>query len=166
MITENAFVDAVEGDAAWVQTQRQSACGSCGAQNACGTNVLSKVIGTKFARLRVGNPLHARPGDQVQVAIAEQVLLKGAAVVYLLPLFAFFVMAAIGTTLSETHKDLASIAMGVVGLVVGLAWAQRYERVHQSKCGFHAEIVAIDNTATDKATTVQYVQFKKLSSGE
>ena len=50
MIEESAQVVAVEGasgEYVWVETQRQSTCGGCAANQACGTATLAKVLGTR-----------------------------------------------------------------------------------------------------------------------
>jgi len=164
MIIETAFVDSTAGDMAWVSAQRQSTCGACGAQQTCGTRVLSKVVGRKFARLEVRNPLRANPGDQVKIAIPEQALLKGAVAVYLVPLISFFLMAAAGTLMTEDYPDIAAMVMGLAGLALGLKWVRHYERSRLEDAGFYAEIVAIENL-TNTAPGVA-VQFKQLPSGE
>jgi len=164
MIIETAFVDSIAGDTAWVSAQRQSTCGACGVQQTCGTRVLSKVVGRKFARLEVRNSLQASPGDQVKIAIPEQALLKGAVAVYLVPLISFFLMAAVGTLMTEDYPDIAAMVMGLAGLGLGLKWVGRYERRRLGEAGFYAEIVAIDNMTN--AVPGVAVQFKKLPSGE
>lgn len=130
MIEEGARVVAVEGDIAWVETRRQTACGSCAANKGCGTTVLAKVVGAKYSRLRVLNTLSARTGDEVVIGIEENALLRGSVIMYVLPILLMMVGAALGERLNEQLQlatpDVASIAAGLAGLLAGFAWISRF----------------------------------------
>ena len=69
MIEENGVVAATEGESAWVETSRQSACGSCSATKGCGTGSLSRFFAGRAHRVRVRNPVGAKVGDEVVVGI-------------------------------------------------------------------------------------------------
>ncbi|MDX1252717.1 MAG: SoxR reducing system RseC family protein [Gammaproteobacteria bacterium] len=130
MIEENARVVAVEGDIAWVETRRQTACGSCAANKGCGTTVLAKVVGVKYTRLRVVNTISARTGDEVVIGIEENALLRGSLIMYALPVLLMMAAAALGEGLNRqwqiTTPDAASIVAGVAGLLTGFAWISRF----------------------------------------
>lgn len=130
MIEESARVVAVEGDIAWVETRRQTACGSCAANKGCGTTVLAKVVGAKYSRLRVLNTISARTGDEVVIGIEENALLRGSVIMYALPILLMMVGAALGERLNEQLQlatpDAASIAAGLAGLLAGFAWISRF----------------------------------------
>ena len=72
---------ATEGREAWVETSRRSSCGSCEAKS-CGTGTLSQILGRKTQRMRVDNPVGAKPGDRVVLGISESALIKGSLAVY------------------------------------------------------------------------------------
>ncbi len=135
MIEETAHVVEAEGEYAWVETQRRSSCGSC-AVKGCGTGALSKIFGGRSQRLKVLNPVHAKPGDQVVLGIREWDLLKGSLTVYLLPLLTLFGGALLGEVLAPQwggEAETLSVLFGVLGLGGGFVWLWRYNRVLASK---------------------------------
>ena len=89
MILETATVTAIESDALWVEAVQKSACETCTAQKGCGTAVLSKLTG-RTSRLRVlkseGTTESYRVGQQVTIAIPEDVVVLASVCAYLIPL--------------------------------------------------------------------------------
>lgn len=136
MIEETALVVAAEGEYAWVETQRRSSCGSCAANKGCGTGALSKILGGRSQRLKVLNPVHAKPGDQVVLGIREQDLLKGSLAVYMLPLLTMFGGALLGEVLAPQwggDAETLGVLFGVLGLGAGFLWLRRYNRALASE---------------------------------
>lgn len=126
MITETAtVVEADDKGYALVATQRTGACGSCGANKVCGTAVLDGVIGRKIARLRVRNPVAARPGQTVEIGIDDAALVKSSALMYLLPLVLLLGGAAAGQWLSG---EAGAIIGAALGLLVGFGGLRRWLR--------------------------------------
>ena len=125
MIEEKARIVDVEPGFAWVETQRQSSCGQCAAKAGCGTSVIAKVVGNRMARLRALNPHSLKAGQEVVVGIAEHSFLRGALLVYLLPLLAMFV-AAVFPSLIGIPSDLVSVLSGLAGLAAGLLWLRGF----------------------------------------
>lgn len=131
MIEETAQVVAAEGEFVWVETQRQSACGSCAANQACGTATLAKVLGTRRTRVRAINRNGARIGDRVVVGIDESALIRGSLAVYAVPLFALLAGAVLGGLLSErllVSGESLTLGLGIAGLVGGLVWLRGFTR--------------------------------------
>lgn len=130
MIEETATVTANEGEYAQVETQRQSACGACRANAACGTSLLAKALGARRTSVRVLNTIGARPGDRVIVGIDESLLTRISFVFYILPLFGLIFGAAAGDWLASQRglvvTEPFSIAGGLVGLLLGFVWLRRY----------------------------------------
>jgi len=93
VVKEMATVVAVDGENAWVETTRQSSCGGCESSSGCGTATFSKVLGNRPFRVQVKNPLHAKIGEQVTIAVSENGLMKGAALLYMVPLLSLFLFA-------------------------------------------------------------------------
>lgn len=118
MITETVTVMETDDGYAWVATERKSSCGACAANKACGTAVLSSVLGNKLSRLRVRNPIAAEPGQQVEIGIEDAVLVRGSLLVYMLPLLGLFTGAALGQWL---FGEGAAIVGGGLGLAAGFA---------------------------------------------
>lgn len=122
MIEEQAQVVEIKGDVLVLQAQTQSACGSCSASKGCGTSLLSKVVGRKFTRFQAENNINAVVGDTVVVGIAEDALLKGSLVMYLIPIAGMLVFALISDysiSASTTSRDLMVALSAIIGLVFG-----------------------------------------------
>ena len=136
MIEETAQIVAVEGGATWVETARQSTCGSCAANKGCGTATLAKVMGNKRTRVRVLNPIGAGIGEQVVIGIEEGALLRGSLAVYLVPLLAMLAGGLIGEFLAGRlllgSVEVLGFAGGVSGLLLGLLWLKVFARQAQA----------------------------------
>lgn len=121
MIEEQAQVVEVKGDFLVLQAQVQSSCGSCAASRGCGTSLLSKVIGRKFTYFKAENNINANIGDMVVVGIAEDALLKGSVMMYVIPVLSMLVFALLADYFLavETYRDLLIAAFSVMGLLSG-----------------------------------------------
>ena len=116
MIKEKAQVVAVDGEYVLVQTLRRSTCQGCAANQGCGTSVLSKVLGQRYARIKVLNTREAKVGDTVMIALGENGLLKSALIVYCLPLFAIVLFVVLGQSMfGEDFTDGIAILFGLAG---------------------------------------------------
>lgn len=96
MSEELATVVAIEGDHAWVECERRSACSGCQQQSNCGTGTVAKAFPLKAPRLRVRLTAEVRVGQQVRLGIPQESLLRGATLVYVLPLFCLLAGALLG----------------------------------------------------------------------
>ncbi|MCK4866240.1 MAG: SoxR reducing system RseC family protein [Gammaproteobacteria bacterium] len=124
MITENATVVSIENNQTWIETQRKSACGQCSANKGCGTSVLSKVIGNKLSKMKAINKINAQVGDEVIVGLNESSLLKGAFVIYMLPLLFLFLFSIVGQFVAQNigipNDELLVIIFAAVGFFLGM----------------------------------------------
>jgi sigma-E factor negative regulatory protein RseC len=135
MIEEQAQVIGIDGDTLLLQANTQSACGSCSAQKGCGTSVLSKVVGRKFSRFHAINNVGAEVGDTVIVGIAEDALIKGSLMMYILPLmsmFLFAVLADLNLAASYQGRELMIIGIALAGLTTGSLLARWYFKRNSS----------------------------------
>ena len=132
MIEESGRVVAVQGDFAWVESERTSACGSCAVRKGCGTSAIAKMFGQRRMRLRVLNRINARVGDTVVVGISESGLLRGSLAVYAAPLVGLFAGALSGhfaaRQLLATGSDLMAIGGALAGFLMALFWLRRFSR--------------------------------------
>ena len=156
MIEEQAQVvkvDEKNSQYAWVETQRQSSCGSCEAKSACGSQVLSKVLGQRSNTVRVFNPTHAKEGDWVVIGIDEKTLLSGSFYLYLLPLLFMIVFSLFATVLSDGLKlsmglaDVSAMIFAIFGFIIG-AWFTRRKikaDLNTSQSQYQAKITKIIN---------------------
>ena len=130
MIVETGVVVAVESDSLWVETIQKTACEACLAQKGCGTRVLSKLTG-KTNRIRVlageMSLQEIELGQDVDIAIPEDVIVNAALLVYLLPICT----AVFTSWLVGSGGDLNSIAGALFGLFAGglvVSWHSRKTR--------------------------------------
>jgi sigma-E factor negative regulatory protein RseC len=132
MMTETAQVIAVEGDHAWVETQRKSTCGSCAVQKGCGTSVLAKVLGNRTSRIRVINSIGATAGDMVVIGVEDGMLVRTSFAVYAMPLILLLLGGVGGGMLADALQwqsgEGATTVGGVLGLALGFLWLRRYTR--------------------------------------
>lgn len=131
IVTETAEVVAVEGENAWVETQRKAVCDACAVQKGCGSGIISRMF-SKRARILVPNTLGARTGDQVVIGIEDSALVRVSLAVYLMPLVWMLLGALAGqmiaNTLEWTRVEGATALFGVLGLGAGYMWLRRYAR--------------------------------------
>ena len=130
MITENAIIVSIENNQTWIETQRKSACGQCSANKGCGTSVLSKVIGNKLSKMKAINNINAKVGDEVIVGLNESSLLKGAFVIYMLPLLFLFLFSFLGQFVAQyigvESNELLVIIFAVMGFLFGMKKVQAF----------------------------------------
>lgn len=137
MIEEQATVIKCEAQYVWVQTQRQSTCGHCSLKNGCGTQLLSKVLGNKIARVRCLNTLKSNSGDdsfqlnsgdKVVIGLKESALLNGSLLIYFLPLVIMILLGGLSVFAAKIWwpdgTDLLSIVASFSGLFLGLYLAR------------------------------------------
>ncbi len=128
MIIETGRVLEVDGDWAWVACQRQVECPRCAEGRGCGGGVLGKLLGDRLHKVRAAvGAVAVQPGDQVQIGLGEDAVLRAAAAVYLVPLVAALVSGAAAAAMTG-GGDLVAIAGAAAGLFLGLGWARRYGR--------------------------------------
>ncbi len=133
MLTEVGRVVAVEADGLWVETIRQSTCGTCGAQKGCGHGLLNQIGDGRRNYLRVllgdhsGQPYQV--DDEVRIAIPEQVILRGSFTVYMVPLVGILCGAVVGGWLQAS--DLASMLGAAAGFGIGIALVRLHAWRHR-----------------------------------
>lgn len=145
MIEETATIVQCEGEFAWVETSRKSACEACSVSKGCGTSVLTSVVGNKPTRLRVVNETNAVEGDEVTIGIHESAMLRGAMLVYMAPIVALFCFALLGEVLAKQllieAVELVVIVSGLAGLLLSLWWVRRYSAKFGSDPRYQAVIL-------------------------
>ncbi len=118
MLYNEGLVTKLDGNQAEVKIVREGACGhDCAHCKGCGEGV-SKII----ARNDVG----AKVGDFVSLQ-GDDVIVRRAFLVYLLPLIFFFVGYAIGFYLFHL-SEFSSAFVGLVLFVADFLWTVRYSR--------------------------------------
>lgn len=142
MLEEQATVVAVDGEHAWVETERASGCGQCSSRQGCGTAALGQVMGNRTTRVRALNAIEARPGDRVVIALREDALVGGSVVVYLLPLAGLISGAGVFQLLvGAAGPEWPVVLGGVLGLIGGLWGTRRVSRRMAGDPRYQPELV-------------------------
>ena len=137
---------AVETGSLWVETIRQSTCGSCAANKGCGHGLLNRYSDGKRGYIRVieSEQLAAsacRVDDQVLIAIPEEVILRGSLILYVLPLVAMLAGAALGAYLVPAGGDIASLAGAAIGFLAGFAVVRLHAYKHRDDESFQPRLL-------------------------
>jgi sigma-E factor negative regulatory protein RseC len=123
MIFETGTVVSKNQDSLMVETIQQTTCDSCSAQKGCGHTALSKLTGTKNEiRVLLGDVCidSLRLGQSVTIGIPERIVVKGALMVYLVPVIGALTGAwMLGDEGKTLEQDLFSILGALIGLVCG-----------------------------------------------
>jgi sigma-E factor negative regulatory protein RseC len=130
MVEVEVSIARLEGDLAWVESQRSSACGHCSSGASCGTRLFSSVFGAKPVQIAVPNSLGGRVGECFVLGLPEQTMVLGSLRLYLLPLLGLILGAVAGERLALVvpgFGELWSIALGLLGLIL-LPWAMNRAR--------------------------------------
>jgi len=135
MILETGRIAAIEAEGVWVETIRKSACGSCKAEKGCGQSLINQWDGHSayiWVLLDGRSPSSYQLGDEIQIGIPEEVIAKGALLVYMVPLITLLLATALA------HNQFASEGIttlsGFVGLLLGglivrwHSWRTRFDR--------------------------------------
>jgi len=119
MLETRAIVVQVVGQCAQVQAAGPGACGLCAGEG-CGAGKLSRLFCSKPRQFQVDNPSAAAVGDEVVISVAAGTVLRGIALVYLLPLLLLVNGALLGGFLADgTAGDGYAAAGAVIGLAAG-----------------------------------------------
>ena len=125
MIEEAGVVVTVESDAVWVATQRKTTCGSCSARMTCGQGLMTSLASDKKPHLiKISTDLLLREGDQVTLGMPEDLLVRSAFLVYMLPLLAMFISALAVNALNASEPWI--IFAAVLGFIAGALWVRYY----------------------------------------
>lgn len=147
MLTETARVVAVEPGWVWVETVRQSTCGSCAAASGCGHGLLNKLGDGRRSFLKLATDAFPanefNVDDQVSIAIPERLLLDGTFVVYGIPLLGLLGGAAIAVGLQPGASDALAIFGAGVGLLLGLGGVSLHSRLRSDDDQLHPKLMGL-----------------------
>jgi sigma-E factor negative regulatory protein RseC len=147
VLTETGRVVAVEPGKLWVETIRQSVCGSCAAQKGCGHGLLNQIGDGHRNYLQLSSRSFSRNqfqiDDRVTIGVPERLMLRGSAVLYLLPLACMLLASLVMPTLLPAISELASIGGAVGGFAVGLLLVRWHARYHQDNPDFQPRLLGL-----------------------
>jgi sigma-E factor negative regulatory protein RseC len=132
VIEEEGRVIRLDGDYAWVETGRKSACGACEARTGCGTAAIGKYFSARRMQMRAINQAQADCGDTVIIGVTESALLRSSLLLYLLPLVGLFTVALLVSQITQSlapmQHEMAVVLGGAAGFVLTLKWIARKTR--------------------------------------
>ena len=141
MLVETGRVVAVDVDGLWVETIRQSTCGTCAAQKGCGHGLLNRYSDGKRGYIRVlpgpEGTDNCAVDDQVRISIPEEVILRGSLVVYMVPLFCMLGGASLAAYWFSAVAESSPAIGAVLGFCLGFtlvrwhAWRHRHDHSMQ-----------------------------------
>ncbi len=121
----------LEGATARVEVSRNAMCDGCHQQSNCNIKMLDSGRDTTAV---VRNPMGARPGDKVEIAIDEAVLMRGSMVLYILPLVFMLLALLLAMALKDRinfgmGEDMLALLAALAGLAASLpvvrAWSRK-----------------------------------------
>lgn len=117
----------LDGGLAVVVTDRKGACSGCQSGGGCH----SCLSAAAKLESRAANPINAQAGDVVKISLSVSDLIKGALILYLLPVACLIAAAVIGGRMAEglgwSETTGAVLAAGV-GLVAGEGFVMLLDR--------------------------------------
>ncbi len=126
MLEMRAIVVEVHGEEASVQALG-GGCGHCNSEGGCGSGTLTKLFcSNKPRHFKVHNEAAAKVGDEVQIALPDGVLLRGAMKLYMFPLALMLFGGIMGRDLANeaNFRDAYAVAGAVIGLLLGFVMAK------------------------------------------
>lgn len=126
----------VEYQSGWVmvEVELKSACNHCSNSENCGTSAVAKAFSVKTQRFAIASGKPYQQGDMLKLGLPESVIIKAAALVYLLPLLGLFTFAALGHLLglglafdTNTSAMLMALIGGALSWRIGKYFAHRIE---------------------------------------
>ncbi len=134
MMEEIATVIRTENNG-WitVEVKVKNACNHCDNNESCGTSAVSKAFSPKVQRFSIPAEGQYQAGEQIKLGLPESVILKAAAIVYLLPLLGLFIGAGFGHLQMELVDiefiNAGSIIAGLIGSVIAWRCGKRWASV-------------------------------------
>lgn len=120
MIEESAVVVKIENHQVWVESGPYGVCGGCLQKASCTASAIGSVL--KKKPVPVDSDIQLKTGDQVVVAIDENLLLRASFLLYLVPLIALFTGAGIADWLLDNmqYADLWIAGSAVLSFLLSL----------------------------------------------
>jgi sigma-E factor negative regulatory protein RseC len=141
MIEERGTVVALEPGAIWVETLRHTTCQSCAARKGCGHALIDGERAGSRARIRALTNESFQLHEQVVLGIPEGLLLRGALMVYLLPLMLLFAGALLGQHWGSVGGIDAAAVGGLSGLASGFLLNRWYSVRYRRDPSMHPQVV-------------------------
>lgn len=125
MLETRATVMQIHDRSAVVRANQVSGCEQCNGQG-CGSSKVAQLFCSQPRQFEVENTIGASVGEEVIISVADGAVLRGIALVYVLPLVLMVLCGGVAGMLSHTaeQSDLYATAGGVAGLLLGFLSAK------------------------------------------
>lgn len=137
MIEEVGVVVAQRDNDIAVRTQIKTTCGSCQAQDNCGTGAIARALTPRDEVLSFTTDLPVQIGSRVRIGIPEEALLKASFFLYLMPLIGLLVSGLFFSWLlpqlgvnHEAWIVLATLISTFLSFVWLSGWLKSQEQQH------------------------------------
>ena len=130
MIEELAVVVKIDNHQVWVESGQSSGCGGCQQKASCTTNAIGSVL--KKKSVPVDCDIQLKTGDEVVVAIDENLLLRASLLLYLMPLIALFTGAGIAEWMlpdNDQYADLWIAGSALLSFLLSLWLINKAQRL-------------------------------------
>ena len=117
MIEDIGRIVKIEGDKAFIEVERTSACAQCGLQEAEELATGGKVVFESF------NMVRAKVGDRVRVQVQTAGYIKASAYIYGIPVLLLIIGAILGAYIARIlnkSSDAMSALFSICGLIIGI----------------------------------------------
>lgn len=134
---------AIEGNQLLVQIGARSGCKACDAGKGCGAGVFGRLLRNRPVTVPVPLDDRAAPGDPVEVGIADQAYLYLVFRLYVAPLLAGLLGAAVGFAVGRGLEiqggwsDLLSLLTGLFSAGLVVLWNRRGLREFPAQTTVH-----------------------------
>jgi len=118
MLETRAIIIKVQGSEALVEAKGGGGCGHCDSEKGCGSGKISQLFCSKPRQFKVQNASHANVGDEVQVVLADGVLLRSSMLMYVLPLSLLLSGGMLGA--HWAHDGASRDGYAALGSLLGL----------------------------------------------
>lgn len=126
MLETRAIIIQLDGAEAVVEARQGGGCGHCDSEKGCGK--AAHMFSSQPRRFRVRNGINARIGEEVQVSMADGMLLRSAAIIYMLPLALLLAGGLLGSNwaAADSQRDGYAAIGAVFGLAAGFVLARLF----------------------------------------
>lgn len=158
MIEQNAVILSLESQAnntplATIEVVRKTACGLCGKTRGCGNAIWGKLFAHKMTSFKVQNTINAKVGQHVIVGIDEHAVMRGAVLLYMLPLVTMLIGSIL--VLQFNPSDFTAIVGAIIGLLIGFAWVKTHMQGHAYYQNQQPTILRLD-TVEDEEKAIYF----------
>jgi len=153
MIKKTATIVKINDQAIWVNTNRQTTCGSCVASQGCGVSILDKYFDKRGAqasvRLGAYKSEDFRLGDNIIIGLPQRTLIKSSLLIYFLPLVFMIGFSLFGQFIASAvvvfNEESLSIIFAFIGLVLGFLFVNFISKKIINNIDFKAKLIGVSD---------------------